>query len=94
VRFFNEYKESSMRELDYLRERLNMESIAVVVGPRYASAIEIPQSLPHLCTDRVITMTYIEGLNLEDEVCNNPCHTVTTVGKIRTRTSVVHAPVW
>eukprot|EP00037_Helgoeca_nana_P013217 m.121633 g.121633 ORF g.121633 m.121633 type:complete len:362 (-) comp21903_c0_seq12:5353-6438(-) len=68
VKGFNEIKESAMRELDYGQEQSNMEIIRETAGARYKSLIDVPRTFPHLCTDQVITMTYIEGPKLEEEV--------------------------
>eukprot|EP00038_Savillea_parva_P030854 m.80896 g.80896 ORF g.80896 m.80896 type:complete len:355 (+) comp9376_c1_seq1:510-1574(+) len=57
-----------MRELDFVRERHNLEKLQSAAGPRFADRICIPESVPELCTERIVTMTYLDGPKLEEEV--------------------------
>eukprot|EP00036_Acanthoecidae_sp_10tr_P014188 CAMPEP_0206285840 /NCGR_PEP_ID=MMETSP0106_2-20121207/300_1 /ASSEMBLY_ACC=CAM_ASM_000206 /TAXON_ID=81532 /ORGANISM="Acanthoeca-like sp., Strain 10tr" /LENGTH=535 /DNA_ID=CAMNT_0053716359 /DNA_START=296 /DNA_END=1901 /DNA_ORIENTATION=+ len=68
IKFFKEIKETSMNELDFVKERANLDALEAVAGARYAGQICIPESIPELCSDRVLTMTYLEGPKLEEEV--------------------------
>jgi aarF domain-containing kinase len=57
-----------MNELDFVRERRNLDQLHATAGVKFSSVICIPESVPELCNDRVITMTFLEGPKLEDEV--------------------------
>eukprot|EP00035_Acanthoeca_spectabilis_P039285 m.60802 g.60802 ORF g.60802 m.60802 type:complete len:421 (-) comp9528_c0_seq2:547-1809(-) len=84
VKYFNEIRETSMRELDYLQERRNLEALRNTAGVRYAGKICIPDTIPHLCTDKIITMEFLEGPKLEEEVLRR----LLAVGVDRGTTSV------
>jgi predicted unusual protein kinase regulating ubiquinone biosynthesis (AarF/ABC1/UbiB family) len=46
-------------ELDYRREARNMDLYADML--RREKGVEMPETLPELCTDRLLTMTWLEG---------------------------------
>ncbi len=60
----SEFRRTMRRELDFLREERNMQHFAQ--NFRHDPAVHIPQSYPKLCTDRVLTMEFVEGIKLLD----------------------------
>jgi len=66
------YKELSDRlreELDYDREARHMRLYAAMLADE--AGVHIPDTVPELSTDRLLTMTWLEGLRLLDFVAAN-----------------------
>lgn len=59
-----EFRRSIRREMDFLREKRNMEQFAedFAADP----AVRIPRPFPALCSHRVLTMERIEGIRVSD----------------------------
>mmetsp|Transcript_6166 Transcript_6166/g.15248 ORF Transcript_6166/g.15248 Transcript_6166/m.15248 type:complete len:681 (+) Transcript_6166:83-2125(+) len=68
---FEEFSRQFLAELDYLREARNLqevyESSLDPEAPYIKRGVEIPKAFPELCSDQVITMTYIPGPKFEEE---------------------------
>ncbi len=60
----SEFQRVMHRELDFSREERNMQQFARDF--RRDSTVHIPQTYPHLCTVRVLTMERIEGIKLSE----------------------------
>ncbi len=59
-----EMARTMIRELDFRREVRNLNQFAARF--RNASEVAIPEVFPPLCTERMLTMQYMEGLKLGD----------------------------
>jgi len=68
---YEEFSGQFLAELDYLREARNLqevyESSLDPEAPYMKRGIKIPKVFPELCTNQVITMTYIPGPKFEEE---------------------------
>jgi len=68
---YEEFSRQFLAELDYLREASNLqevyESSLDPEAPYIKRGVEIPKAFPELCTNQVITMTYIPGPKFEEE---------------------------
>ncbi len=64
-----EFRHTLLRELDFNRERRNMDRFAIDFADD--ATVRIPKSYPELCTARVLTMQYLEGVKLSD-ACRMP----------------------
>ena len=68
---FEEFSRQFLAELDYLREARNLqevyESSLDPEAPYIKRGVEIPRAFPELCSDQVITMTYLPGPKFEEE---------------------------
>ncbi len=60
----SEFRRALRRELDFCREERNMQHFAR--NFRHDPTVHIPQSYPKLCTGRVLTMEFVEGIKLLD----------------------------
>ncbi len=67
---FEELRTVLHLEADYDRERIHQERFGALLAgdPRFV----VPQSIPRLCSRRVLTMTWEEGEPLGDWVASNP----------------------
>lgn len=61
---FEEIRERLLEELDYENERQNIEAFSEMLG--HIDGVVVPSVIPHLCTNRVLTMSRITGSNLDD----------------------------
>eukprot|EP00041_Stephanoeca_diplocostata_P013993 m.251387 g.251387 ORF g.251387 m.251387 type:complete len:601 (-) comp19537_c0_seq3:804-2606(-) len=66
--YYTELRDQSMLELDYNLERANLEEIGASIRDIFKRDIAVPQSIPALCTDKLLTMTYLPGPKLEHEI--------------------------
>lgn len=57
-----EFRRQMLRELDFTLEKANMERFAQCF--RGDKRIHVPRSMPHLCSRRVLTMEYVQGIKL------------------------------
>jgi len=68
---YEEFSRQFLAELDYLREAQNLkevyESSLDPEAPYIKRGVEIPKVFPELCSNEVITMTYIPGPKFEEE---------------------------
>lgn len=68
---YEEFSRQFLAELDYLREARNLkevyESSLNPEAPYIKRGIEIPKVFPELCSNQVITMTYLPGPKFEEE---------------------------
>jgi aarF domain-containing kinase len=68
---YEEFSRQFISELDYLREARNLqevyESSLDPEAPYIKHGVEIPKVFPNLCSNQVITMTYIPGPKFEEE---------------------------
>lgn len=68
---YEEFSRQFLAELDYLREARNLqevyESSLDPEAPYMKRGVEIPKVFPELCSNEVITMTYIPGPKFEEE---------------------------
>jgi predicted unusual protein kinase regulating ubiquinone biosynthesis (AarF/ABC1/UbiB family) len=65
------YKEIATRlreELDYRREAANMAAYRQMLAP--LQDVHVPETIPALSTDRLLTMTWLEGQKLDDVIVN------------------------
>lgn len=61
---FDEIKARLEEELDYFQEAANIEFFHGALA--HIEGIEVPRTVPELCTERLLTMTRIEGDTLDD----------------------------
>jgi predicted unusual protein kinase regulating ubiquinone biosynthesis (AarF/ABC1/UbiB family) len=67
--FLNEVRERMMEETDYLQEGRNMDLFA----DRFdLSKVVVPKWIPDYTTERVLTMTYVEGVHMREFLNTNP----------------------
>ena len=59
-----EFQRTLLRELDFTREERNMQQFAHNLSDD--PTVHIPRTYPKLCSARVLTMEYIEGIKLSD----------------------------
>lgn len=59
-----EFQRTLLRELDFTREERNMQQFAHNLAGD--PTVHIPKTYPKLCSVRVLTMEYIEGIKLSD----------------------------
>ena len=68
---YEEFSRQFLAELDYLREVKNLqevyESSLNPKAPYMKRGVEIPRVYPELCSNQVITMTYLPGPKFEEE---------------------------
>mmetsp|Transcript_11672 Transcript_11672/g.27075 ORF Transcript_11672/g.27075 Transcript_11672/m.27075 type:complete len:708 (+) Transcript_11672:63-2186(+) len=68
---YDEFSRQFLAELDYLREARNLqevyESSLDPDAPYIKRGVEIPRVFPELCSNQVITMTYLPGPKFEEE---------------------------
>lgn len=67
------YKELSARlreELDYEREAAQMRLYRIML--RDTPMVHVPAPVPELCTNRLLTMTWLDGRPLADRLAENP----------------------
>ncbi len=68
---YDEFSRQFLAELDYLKEAQNLEEVYESSldpkAPYLKRGVEIPKVFPELCTNQVITMTYIPGPKFEEE---------------------------
>jgi hypothetical protein len=65
---FEEFAKQLATELDYESEVHHLEEIYQHVMPTYSDRVVVPTVYKHLCTPRLITMQYLAGPKLEQEV--------------------------
>lgn len=71
--YINEVRETLLRETDYLQEGQSIDRF----HKRFNSeTIFTPQWIPELSTERVLTMTYLEGVHLNEFLQNEPTQNV------------------
>ena len=67
--FLQEVREKMMEETDYLHEGRNIE----IFAERFVDTdIVTPRWVPERTTERVLTMTYVEGKHLKEYLATNP----------------------
>lgn len=71
--YINEVKETLLKETDYLQEG---ESIDRFYKRFNSKTIFTPQWIPDLSTERVLTMTYLDGVHLNEFLKNEPTQEV------------------
>lgn len=68
---FQEFSRQFLSELDYDRERQNLETVHESsldpAAPYLKQGVVVPKVHRHLCTDKVITMEYLPGPTMESE---------------------------
>eukprot|EP00536_Pseudo-nitzschia_multiseries_P000761 jgi/Psemu1/294161/fgenesh1_pm.9_\ len=68
---YDEFARQFLAELDYREEANNLrevyESSLDPGAPYQKRGVEIPRAIPELCTDTVLTMTYLPGPKFEEE---------------------------
>ena len=68
---YEEFSRQFLAELDYLREAKNLQEVHKSSldpkAPYMKRGVEIPKVFPELCTDQVITMTYLPGPKFEQK---------------------------
>ncbi len=67
--YLKEVRDRMMEETNYLLEGQNLE---VFAGRFDSSQIIIPQWVKETSTERVLTMTYVEGVHLKEYLASNP----------------------
>jgi predicted unusual protein kinase regulating ubiquinone biosynthesis (AarF/ABC1/UbiB family) len=67
--FLTEVRDRMMEETDYLQEGQNMEAFA---GYFDSSQIVVPRWIKEQTTERVLTMTFVEGIHLKEYLATNP----------------------
>lgn len=68
---YEEFSRQFLAELDYEKERENLEEVYNSSldkdAPYMRRGVEIPNTYPNLCSERVITMSYLPGEKFEEE---------------------------
>ncbi|MBS1985171.1 MAG: AarF/ABC1/UbiB kinase family protein [Bdellovibrionales bacterium] len=67
---FEEFREVLTKETNYAEEARNLERFRELL--RDLPAYVIPRTYPEFCTQRVLTMSFEEGLKLKDWIAQNP----------------------
>lgn len=67
---FEELKIELAKEVDYTNEARNLEDFAKIIEP--FPAYRIPKLIKDLCTSKILTMTFEEGLSFQDWANSNP----------------------
>jgi len=67
---FEELRSVLHLEADYVRERGYLERYGALVASD--SRFEVPRAIPSLCTSRVLTMSWAEGMPLSDWLASGP----------------------
>jgi len=65
VPLIDEFSKQVNQEFDYEQEALNIEIIRKVLMPKFEDQIEMPAVCRDLTTDRVLTMTFLDGTRLD-----------------------------
>lgn len=68
--YLNEVERKLMQETDYVQEFSNARRI--IEGANHLEGLVFPEFRKEFSNDRVITMSWIEGLSLTDWIANNP----------------------
>lgn len=66
---FQEFSRQFLLELDYLNETKNIQTIhaaSVASGTYQKHGVKVPEVYPEYCTDKIITMEYLDGKKLEE----------------------------
>ncbi|SPX71353.1 ABC1 kinase family protein [Mycobacteroides abscessus] len=62
-----DFESNLAEELDFsLEARAMRDWTAGLAGSRYASKVRVPEIYSDLCTDKVLTMEYVEGIRIDD----------------------------
>ena len=68
--YFTEIRDKLLEETDYLNEGRQIESFTGLYSDD--ERIVMPEWIPDLSSERVLTMTYVEGMHLGDFLGSNP----------------------
>mmetsp|Transcript_58556 Transcript_58556/g.171331 ORF Transcript_58556/g.171331 Transcript_58556/m.171331 type:complete len:840 (-) Transcript_58556:186-2705(-) len=60
-----EFDKQIQQEFDYLQEARNIDTMREVLLPRFADRIELPEVVHEMTSERMLTMTFLEGEGLD-----------------------------
>jgi predicted unusual protein kinase regulating ubiquinone biosynthesis (AarF/ABC1/UbiB family) len=70
----DEMESGILKETDYLNEAKNIEFFDQKL--KHIPYVEVPRVFPQLSTDRILTMSFLEGLTLEEFLAEKPSQTL------------------